>query len=31
VGKCELFFHKEFTLFENMDATAYPSELPEGI
>ncbi|MBU4192024.1 MAG: replicative DNA helicase, partial [Proteobacteria bacterium] len=31
VGKCELFFQKEFTLFENMDATPYPSELPEGI
>jgi len=31
VGKCELFFKKEYTLFENMDATAYPSELPEGV
>ena len=31
VGKCELFFKKEFTLFENMDATPYPSELPEGV
>jgi len=29
-GRCELFFQKEYTLFENMDATAYPSELPEG-
>ncbi|XXJ20260.1 replicative DNA helicase [Desulfovibrio caledoniensis] len=29
-GRCELFFKKEYTLFENMDATAYPSELPEG-
>lgn len=28
VGKCELFFKKEYTLFENMDATVYPSELP---
>ncbi len=31
VGKCELFFQKEYTLFENMDATPYPSELPEGM
>ncbi len=31
VGKCELFFKKEYTLFENMDATPYPSELPEGV
>ena len=31
VGKCELFFKKEYTLFENMDATAYPSELPPGV
>ncbi|MDD3311469.1 replicative DNA helicase [Pseudodesulfovibrio sp.] len=31
VGKCELFFKKEFTLFENMDATPYPSELPAGV
>ncbi|MCJ2164280.1 MULTISPECIES: replicative DNA helicase [unclassified Pseudodesulfovibrio] len=29
-GRCELFFKKEYTLFENMDATAYPSELPQG-
>ncbi|BCS87706.1 replicative DNA helicase [Pseudodesulfovibrio sediminis] len=29
-GKCELFFKKEYTLFENMDATVYPSEIPEG-
>ncbi|NDV19328.1 replicative DNA helicase [Pseudodesulfovibrio sp. JC047] len=29
-GRCELFFQKEFTAFENMDATVYPSELPEG-
>jgi len=31
VGKCELFFKKEFTLFENLDAPAYPSELPAGV
>jgi len=31
VGKCELFFRKEFTLFENMDVTPFPSELPEGV
>lgn len=31
VGKCELFFKKEYTLFENMDVTPYPSELPEGV
>ncbi|MFH1915331.1 MAG: replicative DNA helicase [Pseudomonadota bacterium] len=31
VGKCELFFHNKYTLFENMDVTPYPSELPEGI
>ena len=31
VGKCELFFKKEYTLFENMDATTYPSELPPGV
>ncbi len=31
VGRCELFFKKEYTLFENMDATPYPSELPEGV
>ncbi len=30
-GKCELFFKKEYTLFENMDVTPYPSELPEGV
>jgi len=29
-GSCELFFKKEYTLFENMDATVYPSEIPEG-
>jgi len=31
VGKCELFFKKECTLFENLDVTPYPSELPEGV
>ncbi|MBG0789182.1 MAG: replicative DNA helicase [Desulfovibrionaceae bacterium] len=29
-GRCELFFRKEYTRFENMDSTVYPSELPEG-
>lgn len=31
VGKFELFFKKECTLFENLDVTPYPSELPEGV
>jgi len=29
-GSVELYFKKECTRFENMDATIYPSELPEG-
>lgn len=31
VGKFELFFKKECTLFENLDVVPYPSELPEGV
>ena len=30
VGKVELFFKKEYTRFENMNASVYPSELPDN-